>query len=133
MIKIYGNQGNNKVMRQVLEWFLNHALPFKSLQRQDLSSQDLKHILSLTDGGFVEIMVSDYQAQKLYRNLTFDFEELSTEELIDFILKHPRLLRTPLVFDEKRLCIGYDTEGFRAFMKGRNPLYVLSQNKKRRI
>lgn len=46
----------------------------------------------------------------------FDYEELSTEEFIAYILRHPKILRTPLIFNDKKILVGYNDFEIRQFI-----------------
>lgn len=112
MIKIYFNKGQNKLLNKTIEWIETELLTYELIPRRQLSSQHLKHILSMTDNGFEDILLSEYHAKKIYSYLDFDYESFSTNELIEFILHHQDILGAPIIFDENHLCVGYDTELF---------------------
>ncbi|MCI3861377.1 ArsC/Spx/MgsR family protein [Lactococcus garvieae] len=115
MVKVYINRGRNKSAKQVLEYLEYYNIRHEVLAPQNLMMQDLKHVLTLTDEGFEDIMVSRYRAQNLYNNFDFDFDELTVEEMLCLIMKHQKLLKTPIVFDEIHLSIGYNLETLYVF------------------
>lgn len=96
MVKVYINMGGNKSAKQVLEYLEYYNIRHKVLTPQNLMMQDLKHVLTLTDEGFDDIMVSRHREQNLYNN----FDELTVEEMLCLIMKHQKLLKTPIVFDD---------------------------------
>ncbi|WP_232245092.1 ArsC/Spx/MgsR family protein [Lactococcus lactis] len=46
-------------------------------------------------------------------------DQISTEQMIQFILKNQQLLRSPITFDDRRLLIGYNNEDIRTFIPWR--------------
>lgn len=64
MIKIYFNKGQNKLLNKTIEWIETELLTYELIPRRQLSSQHLKHILSMTDNGFEDILLSEYHAKK---------------------------------------------------------------------
>ncbi len=82
----------------------------------------VKKILSeFSNKGFEEIIVSESKAPKLYSELrsSCDMDQISTEQMIQFILKNQQLLRSPITFDDRRLLIGYNNEDIRTFIPWR--------------
>lgn len=53
---------------------------------------------------------------KIYKDLDLDIEALPLQELLELIHKHPRLLRSPIMVDEKRLQVGYHEDDIRQFL-----------------
>ena len=78
-------------------------------------------ILELSNKGFEEIIVSESKAPKLYSELrsSCDMDQISTKQMIQFILKNQQLLRSPITFDDRRLLIGYNNEDIRTFIPWR--------------
>ncbi|WP_415752208.1 ArsC/Spx/MgsR family protein [Lactococcus lactis] len=64
---------------------------------------------------------SESKAPKLYSELrsSCDMDQISTEQMIQFILKNQQLLRSPITFDDRRLLIGYNNEDIRTFIPWR--------------
>ena len=45
-----------------------------------------------------------------------DIEDLSMNEVIDIIMQTPRILKSPILVDDKRLQVGYKEDDIRAFL-----------------
>ena len=45
-----------------------------------------------------------------------DIEDLSVNEVIDIIMETPRILKSPILVDDKRLQVGYKEDDIRAFL-----------------
>ena len=48
--------------------------------------------------------------------LNCDIDELSVSEVIDLIQENPRILKSPILIDDKRLQVGYKEDDIRAFL-----------------
>ena len=112
MIKIYHKRKQN--IKKTIDWMETHGLPYELVTPQSLTYDDLKHILSLTDGGFSSIMTSNHVGRYSEK---VNAEELSTEECVAFLLKFSQyFLKAPIIFDQSSLCLGYDAERLRTFI-----------------
>ncbi|RZI48194.1 ArsC/Spx/MgsR family protein [Lactococcus kimchii] len=118
MIKIYQKSQTNQSTERVRDWLTARAIPYQTISKSSLSKADLMRVLSLSNKGFDEIMVSESKAPKLYSQLrnSRDLEQMTTDEMIQFLLEHPQLLRSPITFDEQRLLVGYNTDDIRTFL-----------------
>ncbi len=54
--------------------------------------------------------------QIFLKKLNLDLDELSLSELVDLVVKYPDLIKRPIIFDDKRLEIGYNEEEIRRFL-----------------
>ena len=45
-----------------------------------------------------------------------DIEDLSVNEVLNLIMETPRILKSPILVDEKRLQVGYKEDDIRAFL-----------------
>ena len=50
------------------------------------------------------------------KGLGVDIEELSVNEVLDIIMETPRILKSPILVDDKRLQVGYKEDDIRAFL-----------------
>jgi len=116
MIKIYINRGRDATVKKVLAFLDSYQISYSFIGGKTLCREDLKKMLSLTELGFEEILVSVDRARRVYSKVSFDFEHATTEQLLSYILENQDLLRTPIVFSDKCLSVGYDQEGLRAFL-----------------
>lgn len=115
MIKIYKNRNNNQY-NQIVNWLDNFCLSYRVVTHTGLLYEDLKHILHLSDKGFEEILVSRDKSPKIYEIVPDKFFEMSVDEMINFILDNQKLLKSPLVFDNDLLLVGYNSEKIRVFV-----------------
>ncbi len=121
MIKIYQKSSSNQSAERVTSWFKKRNIPYVVISKSSLCKEDIVRVLELSNKGFDEIIVSESKAPKLYSELrsSCDLDQISTEQMIQFILKNQQLLRSPITFDDRRLLIGYNNEDIRTFIPWR--------------
>lgn len=101
--------------KKAKNWFRKNGVPFveRNIIKKPITVSELQDILRMTEDGTDGIIST---RSKAYRDLNLDFDELSLQELLEIIHDHPRLLRSPIIVDEKRLQIGYQAEEIRQFL-----------------
>lgn len=114
MIKIYTSK-NDASFKRSTRWLDSFQIPYEIITKTRLRFEDLKHILYLSNKGFDDILVSKEKGTRIYSTLTENFDEMHVEELIKFLLNHQVVLKTPIIFDEHHLLIGYNSEAIRVF------------------
>lgn len=57
-----------------------------------------------------------HQKNRYAKALNCDIDELSVSEVIDLIQENPRILKSPILIDDKRLQVGYKEDDIRAFL-----------------
>ena len=104
--------------KQAIAWLEKYKLEFESISKNELSEAIIKHILSLSDGGFNEIIVSAKKSMKPYKAARnyFHVKQLTTSDMIRFILNHTEFLRAPIIFDDKKILVGYHKDDIRVFL-----------------
>jgi len=85
----------------------------KSVTRPPLTKEEILTILSKTENGVESIVSSKNRYAKA---LNCDIDELSVSEVIDLIQDNPRILKSPILIDDKRLQVGYKEDDIRAFL-----------------
>ena len=81
--------------------------------KDPLTVHELQSILRMTVEGTDEIIST---RSMVYKDLNLDIESLPLQELLELIQKHPRLLRSPIMVDDKRLQVGYHEDDIRQFL-----------------
>lgn len=96
-------------------WLNAHQLPYReqNLGKEPLTREEILNILTKTENG-VESIVST--KNRYAKALDFDIEDLSMNALIDLIQENPRILKNPILVDEKRLQVGYKEDDIRVFL-----------------
>lgn len=101
--------------RKAKAWLEEHDIPFeeRNIFSNPLSVEEVKEIIRLTEDGTDEIIS---KRSKVFQDLNIDLESLPLQRLFELISEHPGLLRRPIIFDEKRLQVGYNEAEIRRFL-----------------
>jgi regulatory protein spx len=101
--------------RKAKKWFKDHGVPVQeyNLYTHPLTKEELKRILQMTEEGTDEIISTRSETM---RRLGVNINQLSLSALYDLINQHPRLLKKPIILDEKRLQVGYNKDEIVRFL-----------------
>ncbi|KRM69721.1 MULTISPECIES: transcriptional regulator Spx [Apilactobacillus] len=101
--------------RKARAWLKAHNIAFKerNINSNPLNVDEIKQILRLTENGSEDIIST---RSNIFKKLNLDLDELSLSELVDLVVKYPDLIKRPIIFDDKRLEIGYNEEEIRRFL-----------------
>lgn len=101
--------------RKAKQWFNKQDIHYveRNILKNPLTVSELQGILRMTVDGTDEIIST---RSKIYKDLDLDIEALPLQELLELIHEHPRLLRSPIMVDEKRLQVGYHEDDIRQFL-----------------
>lgn len=125
MIKLYSSASCNSC-RKAKAWLEEQGLTFeeRNIITDPLTKRELKEILALTETGTEEIIAT---RSKVYNKFSFDFNDLSFNELVEVIQENPSLLKRPIVMNETKLQIGFNEDEIHQFI----PREVRKLNSKR--
>ncbi|ATZ02570.1 MULTISPECIES: transcriptional regulator Spx [Streptococcus] len=114
MIKIY-TVSSCTSCKKAKNWLNAHQLSYNehNLAKEAITKEEILNILTKTENGIASIVSSKNRYAK---SLDFDIEDLSVNEVIDLIASNPRILKSPILIDEKRLQVGYKEDDIRAFL-----------------
>ncbi|NQP65624.1 transcriptional regulator Spx [Streptococcus suis] len=114
MIKIY-TVSSCTSCKKAKNWLNAHQLSYNehNLAKEAITKEEIMNILTKTENGIASIVSSKNRYAK---SLDFDIEDLSVSEVIDLITSNPRILKSPILIDEKRLQVGYKEDDIRAFL-----------------
>ncbi|KOY76483.1 ArsC family transcriptional regulator [Apilactobacillus kunkeei] len=101
--------------RKARAWLKGHDIAFRerNINSNPLNGDEVKQILRLTENGSEDIIST---RSKIFKKLNIDFDSLSLSDLVDLVVKYPDLIKRPIVFDDKRLEVGYNEEEIRRFL-----------------
>lgn len=124
-VTIY-TQSSCSSSRKAIKWLKEHNIPFveKRITSQPLTLSEFKNILRLTEDGTDEIIATNSND---FKNLNVDIDQLSIQELYELIREHPRMLRSPIIVDEKRIQVGYNEMDIRRFIPRKVRAYELNE------
>jgi len=114
MIKIFVSPSCSSC-RKVKEWFTNMGIPFKSINILSgaLTKKDIKEMLSKSMDGSDDII--SLRSNVIKEN-KIDIDSMKFNDLIDFIYNNPTCLKRPIIVDESRIQVGYNSEEIRTFI-----------------
>ncbi|WP_087973146.1 transcriptional regulator Spx [Oceanobacillus rekensis] len=119
-VTIYGAACSST--RKARQWFVKNEIPYveRKILSEPLSVKELQEILRMTVEGTDEIIST---RSKVYKELNMNLDNLPLQELLELIHKYPRLLRSPIIVDEKRLQVGYHEDDIRQFLPRKTRKY----------
>ena len=99
MITIYTSPSCSSC-KKVKKWFDEQHIPYKekNIFSSVLNPEELKDRSNIIKSGNVQI------------------DDMSVNELIDFIKKNPSILKRPIVVDSSKIQVGYNEEEIRSFI-----------------
>lgn len=114
MIKLYGSTSCNSC-RKAKAWLEEQGLAFeeRNMIAEPLTKRELKEILALTETGTEEIIAT---RSKVYNKFSFDFNDLTFNELVAVIEENPTLLKRPIIIHQTKLQIGYNEDEIHQFI-----------------
>ncbi|WP_186578485.1 Spx/MgsR family RNA polymerase-binding regulatory protein [Aquibacillus kalidii] len=122
-VKIFGVESSS--MKKARLWFERNEILFveRNIIKKPLSVCELQDILRLADEGTEGIVSSRSKIYKeVSRSLYDDLDELPLHTFLELIHKHPRLLKSPIIVDDKRIQVGYSETDIRKFIPKKSRL-----------
>lgn len=115
--------------RKAKAWLEENNIPFeeRNIFSAPLSVEEVKEVVRMTEDGTDEIIST---RSKVFQELNVELESLSLQTLFKIISDHPGLLRRPIIFDEKRLQVGYNEAEIRRFLPGKVRSFHLEEAKR---
>ncbi|PEJ59056.1 MULTISPECIES: transcriptional regulator SpxA [unclassified Bacillus (in: firmicutes)] len=116
--------------RKAKAWLDEHNIEYsvKNIMNESITLEEIKSILRMTETGTDEIISNK---SKTFQELNINIESLPLNELYQLIINNPKMLRMPIIQDEKRLQIGYNEEEIRSFLPRK--LRTVSFNKLQQV
>lgn len=115
MIIIYYSLSNSSC-RKAIQWFKERKIEVIQKRVSQISKTDLLKALSLSENGFSDILKRISQCDSEVEQSIQEISTLSFNEAITYTLKHPEILKIPLMLDENKLVLGYNTDTIRVFI-----------------
>ncbi|MFC5712498.1 transcriptional regulator SpxA [Thalassorhabdus alkalitolerans] len=101
--------------RKARAWLEEHNIPYeeRNVFASPLTVDEVKEVVRMTEDGTDEIVS---KRSKVFQELEVELESMPLQQLFELISEHPGLLRRPIIFDEKRLQVGYNEAEIRRFL-----------------
>lgn len=117
MIHIYTTPSCSSC-RKAKKWFEEHHIEYKekNIFNIQLSREDILMMLKNTENGFEDIIST---RSKIFQDLQIDIEEMSMNDLVEFIIENPSVLRRPIIIEDNKMQVGYNEDEIRTFIPKR--------------
>lgn len=102
--------------RKAVRWFRDRNIHIKEKKIEFITRSDLLSALSLSNEGFLELLKNPNMSATELKNNINKVLSMSFNESVEFVLRHPEVLRVPLILDENKLVLGYNIEDIRVFI-----------------
>jgi regulatory protein spx len=115
--------------RKAKAWLEEHSIDYieRNILANPLTVEEIKSIFRLTEEGTSEIISTN---SKTFQELNIDIESLSLIELYTLIMENPKMVRRPMIQDEKRLQVGYNEDEIRSFLPRKVRTYLYNELQK---
>lgn len=98
--------------KQALRWFREKNIEICAKEIQSLSRQDLFTLLRLSSG-FEEVLKKTFFINRASYE---QFEKMTFDAALDFLLQHTDLFRLPIILDENKFLVGYNADEIKSFL-----------------
>lgn len=101
--------------RKAKKWFDQYKIPYseKNIFSIKLSKEDIFRMLANSENGFDDIIST---RSKVFKEKKLDLDNMSVQELIEFIIDYPSVLKRPIIINENELQVGYNNEDITIFL-----------------
>ncbi len=114
MITIYTTSSCSSC-RKAKKWMDEFKIPYKEVNLfvRHLSREELMDILQRTENGMEDIVST---RSNVIQNGKINFDALTMNEAIEFLLENPSAIRRPIIIDDRHFQVGYNEDEIRAFI-----------------
>ena len=101
--------------RKAKKWFDQYKIPYseKNIFSIKLSKEDIFRMLANSENGFDDIIST---RSKVFKEKKLGPDNMSVQELIEFIIDYPSVLKRPIIINENELQVGYNNEDITIFL-----------------
>lgn len=101
--------------RKAKKWFDQYKIPYseKNIFSIKLSKEDIFRMLANSENGFDDIIST---RSKVFKEKKLVPDNMSVQELIEFIIDYPSVLKRPIIINENELQVGYNNEDITIFL-----------------
>lgn len=117
MIKIYMSPSCSSC-RKVKAWFDNEKIPYKEINilKHEITVDELKEMLNKSLDGTDEIIST---RSKIFKEENIDIDSMSVGSLCKFIKDNPSILKRPIIVDDSKIQVGYNSDEIEIFEKAK--------------
>lgn len=114
MIRIYISPSCSSC-RKVIKWFEDEKIPFVQINifARPLTEDELKDMLMKSENGTEDIIST---RSKIVKESGVDIDSMTVKELLKFIQDNPSVLKRPIIVDDRKIQVGYNSDEIRVFI-----------------
>ncbi len=114
MVLIYTSPGCASC-RKVKAWLTEHNIKYieKNIFQTLLDRDEIKLLLKRSENGTDDIIS---KRSKIIQENLIDIDSMNLNELVDFIIENPSILKRPIIINRHNFQVGYDVEEIGAFI-----------------
>ncbi|WP_285121956.1 arsenate reductase family protein [Lactococcus petauri] len=127
MINVYCNKRCTSSTKAI-SWFKRYGIEFCIKPSCQISRKELITVLSSTDKGFFDVDKSPSSLRDEKSSKLGGIETMSLDQAINYIKAHPKILKSPIIIEKKKVLIGYSPEQIRIFLPRAYRRKVLFRN-----
>lgn len=114
MIKIYTSPSCLSC-RKVKRYFTKYNIPFveKNILHTQLTKEDIFRMLVNSENGFEDIISL---RSKVFKEQNIQLEKMKINELVEFIIANPTILKRPIIVTDNEIQVGYNDDDITLFL-----------------
>ena len=114
MVKIYTSPSCSSC-RKVKKWFEEQNIPYveKNIFVATLNEKELLDMLMKSENGTEDIIST---RSKVIKESNVDIDSMTIKELCNFIKENPSILKRPIMVDDTKIQVGYNSEEIGVFI-----------------
>lgn len=131
MIRIYRSKRSERRTSQAMSWLDIFEIDYSILSKKELSKGVLLEMLSLCESGFNDILIPEQNGSKECKKIysSFNMDKISTNQMIEVILKYPIILKSPIIFNDEKLMTGFNSDDIRMFIPRERKVQYFNKEK----
>jgi len=101
--------------KKVKQWLDKRCILYQEKELFDdlVTMEELKQMTSLTEMGVIDIIAPEYLSMVQH---VIEDNDISLKELYESMEREPKLLKLPILYDDKRMLVGYNEEELNKFL-----------------
>ena len=101
--------------RKAKKWFDQYNIPYaeKNIFSIKLIPEDIFKMLANSENGFEDIIST---RSKIFKEKQLDPDNMTINQLINFIIEYPSVLKRPIIISDTELQVGYNNEDITIFL-----------------
>lgn len=101
--------------RKAKKWFDQYNIPYseKNIFSIKLSKEDIFKMLANSENGFDDIIST---RSKVFKEKHLEPDSMTINQLVEFIIENPSVLKRPIIINENELQVGYNNEDITIFL-----------------